>query len=171
MDKESTVFGNYIRAISFNEEGASRLSILPDVIHQRHEIFELLLGHNAIPNASFLKQCIYSAGFKPCEGVAAWGHLAMAMLKLNTSRGTSQAYLDILKLVFRNGADPNLLFDAVCQETIWKSFLRAMYVAKSDRRDIGTEGRMRLQYEMTKCFLLHGADFDIYLDFPSNYLG
>ena len=87
----------------------------------------------------------------------------MSMYKLNVSRSTVQVYIDVLKMFFRYGADPNLEFDDVRQETVWGSFLRCMYVAKRDR---GSDGHIRLRYEMTKAFLLHGANLDINLNLP-----
>ena len=166
-DGESTVFGNYIHSISYNKDGAPRLSTIPSVILQRHEVLDLLLSHKADPNTTFLKSRprfeLRATAFRPSEGVTAWGQLVMSMHRIQVSRSVIQAYIDILKMLFRHGADPNLMFDDVRQETIWGSFLRSMYVTKTD---VGTEGRMRLRYEMTKAFLHNGADLDIHLDFP-----
>ncbi|ORY14705.1 hypothetical protein BCR34DRAFT_225132 [Clohesyomyces aquaticus] len=150
---KSTVFGNYLLAISSTKDGISWVSTNIDVVRQRQEVLEILLHHGANPNTA------YGSG----RTVAAWGHLVMGVQKLNTTRKISQAHLEILKMLFQYGADPNLPFDSHRQDTIWESFLRSIH--KVDANE-ASAGRLRIRFEITKCFLLHGADIDIYLDVP-----
>lgn len=158
-----TVFGHYLHAICYDKEGRSRLSTIPSVIYQRQEMLDLLLSHKANPNVLYSESTSRSStGFRPSEGIVVWGQLVMSMYKLHVSKSTIQAYLDVLKMFFRYGANPNLIFDDVRQETVWGSFLRCMYNTKEVT---GSEGHIRLRYEMTKAFLLHGADLDIFLYF------
>jgi hypothetical protein len=156
----STVFGHYLHDICYTREGALRLSTVPSVIRRRQEILEILLAHQANVNENYLAENIVT---NRSEGVALWGHFVMAMQELNAPRNVTKAYLDILKTFFRYGADPNLIFDPIRQETVWGSFLRAVFLA--DKR-VSTESRVRLHYEMVRCFLLNLADPEILLDVP-----
>lgn len=157
--EQSTVFGNYLHDICYRER-FPRLSKDLSVIRQRQEVLEILLINKANINTDYFP---VETPVDSLEGCVAWGHLVLAIQRLDAPRNVTQAYLDLLKMLFQHGADPNLVFDTARQVTIWGSLLRAIY---STGKGAVQEGRMRLQYEMARCFLLHHADPDILLSLP-----